>query len=155
MDDTKKKKLEDFMAAVPEEELTSEKPSDTITLDEPKRRIWLPLMLYLLVFAVIAGVAYTGYRVYLSENQITDEEKIEGSIVGEEDSATEKPMLKIVYVDAEGGLNMRESASADAELVTLIPDKTKLEIVEETDGWIKVEYDDKTGWVSIEFTSAP
>jgi uncharacterized protein YgiM (DUF1202 family) len=158
MDAKRKKTLEDFMAAVPEEELISEKPLDTISLDEPTRHIWITIVIYLVAFGVLAGVTYTGYRVYTSEKKINAEEKIEGSILTEKkpvEKTEEVVAPTVVYVNSEGGLNLRETASTDAAVLELIPDKTKLTVIEEKDGWIKVTYLEKTGWSSKELTSTP
>ena len=54
-------------------------------------------------------------------------------------------------VNAEPHLNMRAKASATSEKVTTIPDKTKLTILEVSNGWYKVSYASSTGWVSAEY----
>lgn len=158
MDAKRKRTLDDFMAAVPEEELIAEKPSDTITLDEPKRNMWITLTIYGVAALLIAGTAYTGFRVYKSEKVISAEEKIESSIVKTEtEPVDDVPVTTktFVYVDSEGGLNLRETATVDATIVTLIPDKTKLEVEEDKDGWLKVTFEEKPGWISKELTQMP
>ncbi len=152
MDEKRKKTLEDYMAAVPEEELTAEKPADTFSLDEPKKSYWIQIILYLVILGIIGGVSYTGYRVYLSQNVIENEKKIEGSIVGDDET---KIIPLYVYVDADGGLNLRAEADVGATSLILIPNKTKLEITEEKNDWIKVTYEGQTGWVKKELTLVP
>ncbi len=152
MDAQRKKTLEDFMAAVPEEELKLEQPSDTISLDEPNRNVWIQILLYVIIFLMIGGVAYTGYRVYQSQNSVENKNKIEGSVVKDVDS---RPLPKYIYINAEGGLNLRKEASAESESLGIIADKTKLEVIQEVNEWLKVVYQSQTGWIKKEFTTTP
>ncbi len=160
MDAKRKKTLEDFMVAIPEEELIAEKPSDTITLDEPKRNLWVTVFIYGVVLVILGGVAYTGYRVYSCDTKIKAEEKIEGSIVAETKESAETTEAvtvtpKSVYVNSEGGLNLRQTAATTAAVLIIIPDKTKLTVEEEKSGWLKVTYSGKTGWCSKDLTTIP
>ena len=138
------------MVAVPEEEIKAKKPSDTITLDEPAKKVWLSVFGYLIVFLILIGVAYTGYRVYLSNGELKSEKKVDNTSLN-----TTKKVLSVVYVNSEGGLNLRASASADANVITIIPDKTKLTINDEDGDWIQVTYNNQTGWCKKELTQAP
>ncbi len=157
MDAKRKKTLEEFMVAVPEEELIAEKPSDIITLDEPNRSIWVTVVACLALALLLGGVVYTAYRAYTSDNKIKAEEKIEGSIVSEAQETTEPTTVapKSVYVNSEGGLNLRQTAVTTAAVLTIIPDKTKLTVEEEQSGWLKVTYSGKTGWCSKDLTTIP
>jgi N-acetylmuramoyl-L-alanine amidase len=44
-------------------------------------------------------------------------------------------------------LNIRENPSTSATVIGQIPDKNKIDIIEESNGWYKVAYNGKTGWV--------
>ncbi len=44
-------------------------------------------------------------------------------------------------------VNMRESASTESDVVLSIPKDTSVEIIEENNGWYKVKFSDKTGYV--------
>jgi hypothetical protein len=63
----------------------------------------------------------------------------------------------VVYVTADGGLSLRSDHSASSDRLLLIPDGTKLTVIEELDGWYQVTYSGSTGWISEQYTttSAP
>jgi len=49
-------------------------------------------------------------------------------------------------------LKVREKASVDAEVLTLVPQGKQLKVTKETDGWVKVSIDDNTsGYVSTDY----
>ena len=52
----------------------------------------------------------------------------------------------------EGGLRVREAPNTESEVITLMGEGERLEVVEEEkDGWIKVMVDDQEGYISAEF----
>ncbi|MCL2023433.1 MAG: SH3 domain-containing protein [Oscillospiraceae bacterium] len=51
----------------------------------------------------------------------------------------------------KNALNLRAEPKADAAILDRIPHKTSLVITEIYDGWAKTTYNDKTGWVSLEY----
>lgn len=61
----------------------------------------------------------------------------------EEDSAAEG---EVVTVCAQGGLRMRKKPRG--RYMQMIPDGTRLTVLEEKDGWLRVEYRGYIGWVS-------
>lgn len=67
----------------------------------------------------------------------------------------DRPIVKenLIYVNADGGLSLRSDKSATSERLELIPNGTKLTATEELDGWYKVTYNGKTGWVSKQYTT--
>ena len=54
-----------------------------------------------------------------------------------------------VTVCAQGGLRMRKKPKG--RYMQMIPDGTQLAVLEEKDGWLRVEYRGFTGWVSGEY----
>ncbi len=50
-------------------------------------------------------------------------------------------------VNANGGINMRAEASTESEVLTVIPNKTELNILEMKSGWSLVEYAGSRGYV--------
>ena len=54
-------------------------------------------------------------------------------------------------VKANGGLNMRSGAGKDFSKVTLIPDGSTVEVVEESGEWSLVKYNSYTGWVKSSY----
>lgn len=56
---------------------------------------------------------------------------------------------EIVTVCAQGGLRMRKKPKG--RYMQMIPDGTQLTVLEEKDGWLRVEYRGFTGWISGEY----
>lgn len=56
-----------------------------------------------------------------------------------------------IWIDADGGLNMRSEPSTKSEILKIIPDDTELVALELSDDWYKVDYDGKTGWVHKDY----
>lgn len=56
-----------------------------------------------------------------------------------------------VTVSASGTLNLRESASMSARVVTTIPNGAVLPVFEQLTGWAKVQYGAQTGYASTDF----
>lgn len=53
---------------------------------------------------------------------------------------------------SDSGLRLRAGPSTDHEQLALIPDATVVEVTEISDGWGKVVYDGKTGWIALQYT---
>ena len=56
---------------------------------------------------------------------------------------------EIVTVCAQGGLRMRKKPKG--RYMQMIPDGAQFAVLEEKDGWLRVEYRGHTGWVSGEY----
>lgn len=56
-----------------------------------------------------------------------------------------------IYINAEGGLNMRSEPNTTSQILKIIPDKTQLTAEEIQGEWYKVVYDGKTGWVNEKY----
>ena len=56
---------------------------------------------------------------------------------------------EIVTVCAQGGLRMRKKPKG--RYMQMIPDGAQLTVLEEKDGWLRVEYRGFTGWISGEY----
>ena len=63
------------------------------------------------------------------------------------------PQDKILYVSASE-LNMRQSFSSEANIVEKIQMGQKVKCIGESEEWLRVEYNGRTGYVAAEFTSA-
>ena len=68
-------------------------------------------------------------------DQSADEEQTEDSAEGE-----------VVTVCAQGGLRMRKKPRG--RYMKMIPDGTRLAVLEEKDGWLRTAYRGHTGWIS-------
>lgn len=67
----------------------------------------------------------------------------------------DQPMAKKlnVIINTGGGpLNIRKDHETNSEKIGQIPDKTKVEVQEEIDGWYKISYNGKDGWISKKYT---
>jgi len=58
------------------------------------------------------------------------------------------PQKILLYVDASGGLNMREEPNATSRILKTIPNGTKLEATLLEGEWYQISYDGQTGWVN-------
>jgi len=109
-----------------------------------KKRI---LVILAAILLLLLG-AFLGWKFFTMKNEIKE--------VKEETTTTTKPKVKeskVVYVTADNGLNMRENPDAKSKSLAIIPNGTKLTVLEEKDGWYKVEYNGQTGWVSKDFVT--
>jgi hypothetical protein len=61
------------------------------------------------------------------------------------------PQKIMIYIDAEGGLNMREEPNTTSKILKTIPNGTKLEATLVQGDWYQVVYDGKTGWVNKKY----
>jgi len=155
MDKDKKSTLEDFIKSEDTEELEAENKADTLSLDEPKKKTWLIVLLTVLATLLIAGGAYVAWQSYTADKELKAEEKIENPVVEKTETPVTTPTTteKSVYTTAPEGLNLRKEPKADAEVLAIIPIGTKLVVLETSGDWVKVEYDSKLGWVAKLYTS--
>ncbi|MEI6266425.1 MAG: SH3 domain-containing protein [bacterium] len=67
----------------------------------------------------------------------------------------DQPLTKelVVFINADGGLSLRNDRSTTSKRLALIPNGTKLTITQELDGWYKVLYESKEGWISKQYTT--
>jgi len=67
----------------------------------------------------------------------------------------DQPLLKelVVFINADGGLSLRAERSTTSKRLALVPNGTKLTITQELDGWYKVSYEGKEGWISKQYTT--
>jgi uncharacterized protein YgiM (DUF1202 family) len=99
----------------------------------------------LVVAAIFVGIVF--YGIYnLSKIKTESGEKVSVDI-----STGDQPVSKSIKItiSADGStLNLRKEASSDSEKISDIPDKTELTVEEELDGWYKVTYESKQGWIA-------
>lgn len=112
-------------------------------LDPAKKKV---LFVLGLIFTVVVI-----YGFYSLKNHIPNgKEKI--PIKLETGDRPMKKKLNIIIKTDGYPLNMRENHDDKSNKIGQIPDKTKLEAEEEIDGWYKVTYNGKTGWISKKYT---
>lgn len=61
------------------------------------------------------------------------------------------PQKILIYIDADGGLNMREEPNTTSSILKTIPNGTKLEATLVQGEWYQVVFDGKTGWVNQKY----
>ncbi|MEI6266442.1 MAG: SH3 domain-containing protein [bacterium] len=151
--DAKRKATLDELIGQPEESEEEKKNPDMLDLEEPKEKWKLKTFIIAVLTLAIMGLAYTAYLSITSTKNVISEEKIENLIEKETAEVTPESAKSVyVYVNADGGLNLRESASATAKVVTTVPNKAKLSVVATEGDWYKVNYEAQTGYVSKKYT---
>ena len=112
-------------------------------VDNKRKRVIISAALVLALFFIFFGV----YKInsYKSTDGKKQEVKVETG---------DRPLKKTItiYINADGGLSLRKERSSKSERLALIPNKSKLEAIEELDGWYKVNYNGKEGWIAKEYT---
>ena len=165
MDKKKEDAIEEFMRPTPPPEPKPKKQkrpepvvlekvedpdeADEIELDEPERRLWLMWFVWTFLLIALAGFAYVSYLVYVANTKEEKVEKAPQAVV----TQTQVAELTVVYVDSAEGVNLREQPDATSAKIMLMPADSKLTVLDEQDGWLKVTYSDKTGWCLKELTT--
>ncbi|WP_312096273.1 SH3 domain-containing protein [Niallia sp.] len=62
--------------------------------------------------------------------------------------------IKYVSINPSSTLNVRETASTKANVVTKLKNNTKVEVVSESNGWAKIKVNGKDGYVASEYIKA-
>ena len=61
-------------------------------------------------------------------------------------------LFDVTGVAADDVLNIREAPSANAPIIgSFAPDRTRIEVVEESSGWGRVNAGERSGWVSMRY----
>ncbi|RJO62074.1 hypothetical protein C4544_01070 [candidate division WS5 bacterium] len=151
-----KKKEEKTKKAESKKDKEDNDPQDEITLHEKpqKEKKGFPTKKALIALAVILALlagAFGGYLYFKSTNTQKEETKKEEPKT--EEPKEETPTGKTVYVTSEGGLNMRKEPDSTSEVIAVIPNGTKLDVLKEQGEWYKVKYEGKEGWIWKGYTS--
>ncbi len=130
-----------------------EDKGDEAALDQPAQKqkkskgsLAKKIVIGLVILLALFLGALAGYLYFKNANKPSNE-------VASTTTTTATKPEKSVYVNADGGLKMRKDASANSAVLAVIPNGTKLTVLDERDGWYKVEYNGQTGWVSKDFVS--
>ena len=62
-----------------------------------------------------------------------------------------EPEMVQVQKTPQGFLRVRREASVSAAEIGRVKENDKLELIQETDGWIQIKFEDKQGWISSEY----
>ena len=66
----------------------------------------------------------------------------------------QESFVKYVSIDPSSTLNVRESASTKANVVTKLKNNTKVEVISESNGWAKIKVNGINGYVSSQYIKA-
>ncbi|MEZ7794877.1 SH3 domain-containing protein, partial [Niallia circulans] len=66
----------------------------------------------------------------------------------------QESFVKYVSIDPSSTLNVRESASTKANIVTKLKNNTKVEVISESNGWAKIKVNGINGYVSSQYIKA-
>lgn len=113
-------------------------------LNSKRRKVIISVLLILSLSSIAYGIYYT------SKLKPEDGKKEEIKI-----ATGDQPLAKniTIYINADGGLSLRKDRDPASQRLILIPNKTKLEATQELDGWYKVLYNEKEGWISKQYTT--
>ncbi len=89
------------------------------------------------------------------ESQKTEESQTEPeSQPKTEESETPTPPATVTLTYGKvtaSSLNFRDKASASGEIITSLPEGTEVQVLETLEGWYKISYDGKEGYVSARY----
>lgn len=71
----------------------------------------------------------------------------------EKETDTSSTSIKAVGI-VDGDVNLRKKASTDSEVLEMLSDGTAVSILSKQDGWYKVSYDGKTGYMSADYLAS-
>ncbi len=78
------------------------------------------------------------------------------SEIAKNPEATKKPQIQVAKVEIvktpQGFLRVRKDASLDSPEVGRVNTGDQLDVIQETDDWIKISFEGKLGWVSKQYT---
>lgn len=101
---------------------------------------------------LVISLFFIGYGIYTFTNLKKEESKKADAKVETGDRPLKQTVT--VYVNASGGLSLRQNPDKNSKKLDTIPNKTKLETIEELNGWYKVRFSGKEGWISKQYTTA-
>lgn len=111
--------------------------------DNRKKAIFSLVLAFSLFFIVYGVYSFTKMGTSTGQKEVLKQD------IGDRPLKTST----FVYINADGGLNLRKDRDQKSAKLILIPNKTKLEVTEELDGWLHVSYSGKDGWVLKQYTT--
>lgn len=96
----------------------------------------------------VASIESNNAPITASKNVSVNEELI---TVNSEGNETICGYINLGICSVDGNLNVRNNPSTDATIVGKIPNKAGCEVLEITDGWVRIESGNVKGWVSKDY----
>lgn len=120
------------------------------------KRILALVLAIILLAALLCACGKKSNKNKTSSNSPSNSSSVSSAVTASSTPVvTPEPVktAKAAKVSADGGLNIREEPSTDAEILGVAEDGSLLPLLKEkaTDGWYEVEYEGKTGYIYAEF----
>ena len=88
---------------------------------------------------------------HIKSGKVTGYVKAEFLLTGKEARDRADEVATDMAVCNSGGLRVREEASTESPVITLVAEGEELEVVEQLDGWVKIMLDDEEAYVSADY----
>lgn len=88
---------------------------------------------------------------HIKSGKVNGYVKAEYLLTGQEARNRADEVATDMAVCNSGGLRVRQEASTDSPIITLVAEGEALEVVEQLDGWVKIMLDDEEAYVSADF----
>ena len=86
-----------------------------------------------------------------SESESESESETESTTEPESETPTDEPTKYYVQVTSTRNLNLRKEPNTTSEVLTSLPTGTKAELLEEIEGWYKINYKGRVGYISSDY----
>lgn len=88
---------------------------------------------------------------YISSGTVTGYVKGEYCVTGEEAVAIAKEVGTRIATVTTQTLYVRKEATTESSVISMVPQADELLVLEETEGWVKVDVEEGTGWISTDY----
>ena len=133
---------------------------------QKKYGIMISIITAVVIFAAVAVIVFMSNRGkepqdgqpangHVVEEKKEEAEDTSDKISEPEDEKEQPDELETVPMKANSNVNLRKEPNTDCEILVLIPQGSDVEKFSEENGWAKVKYDGKIGYVSAEYLTDP
>ena len=134
---------------------------------QKKYRIIITIVVALVLLATVAAFVVisnnqTGAKDgQTTETAVTEDEKkdkaeeVSADVEEKEEPEEEADESEAVPMKTTSNVNLRTEPNTDCEILVVIPKGTEVQKLSEKDGWAKITYEEKTGYVSAEYLAEP
>jgi cell wall-associated NlpC family hydrolase len=89
----------------------------------------------------------------ISSGSVTGYVKGEYCVTGEEAVEIAKQVGSRIATVTTQTLYVRKEATTDSSVISMVPEGDELLVLEETEGWVKVDVEEGTGWISTDYAT--
>ena len=90
---------------------------------------------------------------YMTSGEVSGYVSGDYLLTGEEAYIKAKELATLTATALTGGLNVREQPNTDCKVVDQMPEGEELEVLEQLDGWVKVDFDGEEAYVSADYVT--